>query len=120
MSDTNEGILTHMHLSTIEKWMEQSHQAQMATNESIKELSKNINELATAEKLRAERDERIQEKIKSMQDDWAKYEDGIKFAAWFKDMLNSYITRFAFPFVMTAIIILVAYNYGLPLIQGGK
>jgi hypothetical protein len=98
MSDEN--IVTHEHLATIEKYM-----AQQA--ESISKLADSINDLVIAERERTIRDERKDERLESLEKFVDKYEDAIKTTEWILSMFRNYIMRIGFPFVITALVILI-------------
>lgn len=118
MSDDGQ-VVTHMHLSTIEKWMEQSHQAQMETNKSIATLAESVNELVTQEKIRAERDVVTAERILKVEEKQAKYEDVWKWSAKHKEMWDAYVKKFLAPLIITGIITAIAVTGGFAIYQGG-
>ena len=110
---SNENIVTHEHLATIEKYM-----AQQAN--SISKLADSLNELVIAEKERAIRDEQINSKISVIETFIDKHEDGIKASTYLCKLFNNYIMRIAFPVVTTAIVfVIIANTVDLSKLTGG-
>lgn len=100
---SNDNIVTHEHLATIEKYM-----AQQA--DSISKLADSLNELVIAEKERVIRDEQINSKISVIEAFIDKHEDGIKASTYLCKLFNNYIMKIAFPVVTTAIVFVVIAN----------
>lgn len=119
MSDDSQGVITQMHLTTIEKWMEQSHQVQMETSKSISELANNLNELVTQEKLRTQRDAQIAEQIQEIKGKQEKYEDTWKWSKSMMDIWQAYVKRVLGPLIISGIIIAILATGGFAIYQGG-
>lgn len=110
---SNDSIVTHEHLATIEKYM-----GQQAS--SIDKLANAINELVVADKERAVRDEQKDNRIKEIEDFIDKHEKGISLSSWFYRMIDNYVLKIAFPVAMTALIIaMVASKVDLSKLAGG-
>lgn len=109
---SNDNVVTHEHLATIEKYM-----AQQAA--SMDNLAKSLNELVIRDKERDIRDEHIHKDIREIQDKLKEHENGMNLSSWFYRMFDNYVMKIAFPFAMTAIIIiLIANNVDISAFKG--
>lgn len=123
MSGDSESI-THLHLSTIERWMEQNHQSQMETNKSISKLAENVNELVTQEKLRTQRDVVTAQEIDAIKETQSKYKASWDWTKKMYDAWNKYLDKYIRPAIISLILITLAgtagvsiYNFAAPMIK---
>jgi len=106
----SDDIVTPMHLKTIEKYMAMQVDAYDKTSESVSKLAESVNELVVAEKVRQERDERVQKQIQTLQNSIDSNIDGIRWSSKMSKWIDNYIMKIAAPFVITAIILLIVAN----------
>ncbi|QGJ84357.1 hypothetical protein [Pseudoalteromonas phage XCL1123] len=107
---SNNDTLTELHFKTFENYLAQQVEAYKQTSQSVSKLAESVNDLVLAEKIRTERDERVQEQIKTLQASIDKNMDGIRWASKMSMWIDSYIMKVAVPFVFTALIVLIVAN----------
>ena len=126
MSD-NQRPLDDLHLRTIEGFIAKIYEAHMYTNESIRdtnkamtELSKSVNELVIAEKLRTETDLRIKSDIKEIKEVQKQYSSDWQWLSKMHKNWDNYVGKILMPLIITGIIIAIASTGGFAIFAGGK
>ena len=110
-SDKDEmDAILKLHFSTFENYLAQQVEAYKQTGKQVEKLAESVGELVVAEKIRTERDERVQEQIKHLQSSIDKHMDGIRWADKMSKWIDSYIMKVAVPFVFTALILIIVAN----------
>ena len=106
----NNDTFIELHFKTVENYLAQQVEAYKQTSQSVSKLAESVNDLVLPEKIRTEREERVQERIKTLQESIDKNMDGIRWASKMSTWIDSYIMKVAVPFAFTALIVLIVAN----------